>query len=524
MFKKNKLVLLIFVLTLILRLYLAFQTSEFTYESYSHLRQVDHITNNFVPLYEDDLSYGGRTLFFLPFFHYFVAFFNLFLPLEVLAKVLSNLLYCLLIPLVYLIAKKVSKNDVGAMLSALIAALLPINFSVNSFSPFPFILLFTFLTVNFFLDYGEKGFKEKGLYYFIISFVIASLSSALSSVIIFSLFIYILYSKLDSKNIRSGEVELILFSSFFFLWVQFIFYKRVLLEEGIKFIWQNVPNTILLSYFPNFDLTQTVLLIGFLPLLAGIFLIYNSLFSYKNKNLFFMISLAIGSIILSWLKFIPFERSLSFIGLILAIIFASFYQQLITYYKRSKLSLYDESLKKKIKQNLPLKNFVNISSLVIIVLIIPSMIFPAIGFATSLDTPSEEEVELFKWFQTEGLDNSIEDWGILANLKEGGLVNYYSNRQNVMDLRFSLIDDVEERLIDIETLYTSKFRTEALKLSDQYNLKYIILTNSTKEIMGVEQLDYFNEKCFSLVYNNTAGEIYKVECSLSVSRANGMTN
>ncbi|MBI2665042.1 hypothetical protein HYX12_00280 [Candidatus Woesearchaeota archaeon] len=80
--RTNKILLGIFLVTLLTRLTLAFIVPNFTYESYFHLRQVEHIGQTGLPLYQDGLSYGGRELVFLPLFHYLAAFFDLFLPLE----------------------------------------------------------------------------------------------------------------------------------------------------------------------------------------------------------------------------------------------------------------------------------------------------------------------------------------------------------------------------------------------------------------------------------------------------------
>ena len=77
--KEHKWLLIIFLVTFLLRLTLSFIIPNFTYESYFHLRQVEHITETGLPIYEDNLSYGGRTFQFLPFFHYLMSFFNLFL-------------------------------------------------------------------------------------------------------------------------------------------------------------------------------------------------------------------------------------------------------------------------------------------------------------------------------------------------------------------------------------------------------------------------------------------------------------
>ena len=76
----------LFFLTLSSRLFFAFQTPDFDYDAYFNLRQVEQIKETGLPSYEDDLSYGGRTHYFPPFFHYLLGFFGLFLPIELVGK------------------------------------------------------------------------------------------------------------------------------------------------------------------------------------------------------------------------------------------------------------------------------------------------------------------------------------------------------------------------------------------------------------------------------------------------------
>src|SRR3989344_6802331 len=123
----------IFLAVLAIRLVLAFTIPEFTYESYFHLRQVEHILETGLPFYQDPLSYSGRELAFLPFFHYLAALFSLFVPVTLVAKVLPNLLTALLVPITYLISKKISEHETGSSIAAFIAGFLPILYFTNGF-------------------------------------------------------------------------------------------------------------------------------------------------------------------------------------------------------------------------------------------------------------------------------------------------------------------------------------------------------------------------------------------------------
>src|SRR3989344_5224505 len=94
----------IIIVTFIARLAIGQLVPNFTYESYFTFRQVENIAETGLPLFEDELSYGGREITFLPFFYYLGAFFTLFLPLNAVAILLPNLLLALLPLLVFLIS------------------------------------------------------------------------------------------------------------------------------------------------------------------------------------------------------------------------------------------------------------------------------------------------------------------------------------------------------------------------------------------------------------------------------------
>ena len=67
------------------------------------------------------------------------------------------------------------------------------------------------------------------------------------------------------------------------------------------------------------------------------------------------------------------------------------------------------------------------------------------------------------------------------------------------------------RYKDIETLYQSKFETEALGILDKYGVDYILLTKHGKMFYSIEKLNY-HDKCIKEVFQNEEARIYSTEC------------
>lgn len=472
-------------ITLLCRLILAFSVPNFTYESYFHLRQVEHIKETGTPLFVGELS--GREFVFLPFFHYFIAAWSFLFPLEILAKIIPNLFIAALPLIAYGIAKKITTHKHAPLFSALITGFLPILFFTNSFTPETLALPLIFLAIFSFLQLKEK----KYLYLYILLFLTISLTG-LASILIAGLFIYIIVSFVERKSVPAEEMELIFFSLFFFLWINFLFYKNVFINEGISFMWENIPVDMVTQYYPTFSLAEAILLVSIIPFVVGIYVTFRSLFRLHDQKTVFLISFVLSTTLFTWFRFIRFKHSLTVFGIILAILFAEFYEQMYEYLSKTKFHRHNAKL-----------------ALVIIILLLSTMIPAAISTGLRQDVPGDEEIHAFTWLQ----EHTPAKAGIAATLKEGHLITYYGKRRNIMDDQFGLVENVEERFADLNSLYTTPFETRALEITDKYDIQYIVVTPHAQEHYDIQRLPSYSRACFRPSYKNQT-IIYNVRCTL----------
>ncbi|MBI4151388.1 glycosyltransferase family 39 protein [Candidatus Woesearchaeota archaeon] len=488
----------IVLLTFIVRLAIAMLVPNFSYESYFNFRQVEHITETGLPLLEDSLSYGGRELTFLPLFQYLAAFFDLFLPIELVAMLLPNILLSLLPIIVFLISRKINNSEEGSLFAAFLTGFLPVLFATaNNFTSETLFIPFAFFTLYAFQRIDQKCY----FYLFLISFLACSLTSNATFLLVMGFIIYLLLSVLESKKINRAEMEVILFSFFFFVWTEFLFFKGLFVKEGIKFVWQNIPQAILSQYFPPISLFEAIVLVSIIPFLIGIYVVYQAVFQLKDTRAFLLISLAISTSLLTWFRLIQFRLSLLFFGVILAILFAIFYDDFRTYLNKTKLT--------KARQWF---------GPALIILLLPTVALPAIATALQVQTPSDSELKAFTWLR----EHTPENAGILARLEEGHLVTYFGLRRNLLDDRFGTVSDVGRRLEDMNILYHTTLQTLALDLLNKYHLNYIVLTSHATRTEAINNLSYLNKKCFELVYHevdeeNEGARIYRVRCALQES-------
>ena len=70
--KKKTILIFIFLLVLITRLYFVFQTDYFHNDAYLNKRYINNIIEEGKPIFNDKLSYNGREVLYSPVFHYII--------------------------------------------------------------------------------------------------------------------------------------------------------------------------------------------------------------------------------------------------------------------------------------------------------------------------------------------------------------------------------------------------------------------------------------------------------------------
>ena len=487
--KKHAIILAILTISIfIIRILIAFSQPGFTYESYFHLRHIESIKETGLPLLNDPLSYGGRELRFLPLFHYLIAALSLILPLHLAAILLPNLFLALVPLIIYVIVQKITTNQHIPLICASMSAILPFLFNPNSVTPETLFIPLFLLTLYAFLNLEQPHYPH----IYTLLFIATTLTSSATILLILGFALYLLLCFIENRLVPKQESEIVLFSLFFFVWSQLLFFKETFLTQGLSFIWQNIPPQIIQQYFPTASLLQVIASITIIPFIAGTVVVYKNLFQGKNAHAILLISFALVTSILTFFRFMKLSFALALFSIILTLLFAFFYEELATYLHKTKMSRKTFFL--------PI-----ITSIILAITILPA----TIGAIHNQQIPTTSEIEAFQW-----LENSTpQPGGVLALLEEGHLVTYFSKKPNVMDDQFLLIDNVEERFNDLHSLYTTSFQTQAIDLLQKYQIRYLVLSPRAQEIYGIQNFRYFDPACFVPIYNKEV-KIYKVTCTI----------
>lgn len=489
-----------FMITLGIRLYLAFSTPYFSDDSsYFALRQIEEITMTGTPLYNDPLSYGGRHFVFPPLFQYILAFFNIFLPLVFAAKLLPNLFASLLVIIVYFLTKEITKNRVAALYTAGISGFIPIFFqkTINSVSPYSLVVPLIAYSIFCFIRLNDD---KKYAYYLLFSISCLTLVHASALLLAIALIIYLIFLKIEDIKISNAEVEVVLFATLLVLWFLLLIYKKALLSEGMNIIWQNIPSQIIWKYFKNITVLEGITKIGIVPFVYGIVTIYRYLFRKKTKFTYLFISFALTVGLLLIIKSIEISVGLMFLGMILTVLYSMHFRQFRIFIKKTKFARLRPFLMISLSITFTLTQFV------------PSLVYAEKEISLST---SSIDVEAFEWIS----ENTDLGSTVLSVVEDGHKITYFSRRKNVIDANFLNAGDTDKIFDDIKTIYTTQYKTEAIKLLNKYDIDYIYFSQGIKDEFRIDKLRYTDdENCFEPVYDSGEGKeriiIYKSMCRL----------
>ncbi|MFH1064269.1 MAG: hypothetical protein V1729_04270 [Candidatus Woesearchaeota archaeon] len=484
---------LVFLFALAVRLYLAFQTPNFSVEeAYFNYRQVESIQHTGLPSYMDTLSYSGRTHIFHPVYHYLLAAFSFILGTALTLKIIPNILATMLVLVIYFIVLELTKNRNISLFCAFTSAFIPIFFTrtINSASLFSFTLPLIFYLVYCFMRIKERKF----MYHFLFFSFVLSLTSAIAFFFVFGLIIYLFLVKLEYAVQNRIEVEVILFVTFLTLWINVLLYKKAFLFHSYALIWQNIPVQILSSYFKQVDVVASVTAIGFLPLLLGIFAVYKYMFKERDKRTYLLMAFALAVALLLWFKLITLDVGLMFLGAILIPLMGQAINLFFKYLEMTKIS--------------HTKSYFWI--LLFLLVVLTSML-PSVGRASLeiQDAVSPDEIGALAWLREVTPQDSI----VLSTIGEGDIISAIAERKNVADDDFLLIRSSSDVFDEVDRMYTAMFKTHAVELMNKYGVDYVYFSRRAKAEFRITGLKYAEKDCFKLVYDKGV-QIYRLTCEI----------
>ncbi len=492
--KKTQIVLIgIFFLVFALRIY--FTGNSFSSEdAYFTLREADYVKQHGWVFYNDPLSYGGRHLYFSPTFYLILGYLMRILTPFIALKVLPNLIASSIIFFVFSITKEITHKENVSLISAFASGFMPvyIYITTNTLNPHFFIAVLFLASLNYLIKCVKS---RKYLLKLSISTTLLILMHPFSFVFLVVVWVYIILIRLENIKVKGYTMEFIIFASFLWYFIYYLIFYDGVYNLGYKIFAMGIPGPIYSEYFRTFTLFRAFTGIGVMVVIMGLYGVYKSFIKEEKKSSYLvLVSSFIVILVSASMRIMMLTEALAYFGFLLAVLAGIAFSEMFQYAK-------------KMKHRRTAQFFIIILALVLLVTSASSSYIEA--YNQYYNKIPESKIKAFSWLA------ALPPGTVLGNYKEGNLITYFAHKKDVMDTNFGWDVNTAERLRDIKNLYTTPFQTSALELTDKYSVRYIVFSNQTREMFGIDSLKFReNNNCFPLVYDKGI-EVYEVRCRLS---------
>ena len=463
--------------------------------SYENLRLTQNFS--FSNQATDPLSFGGRTLIIHPVSTNILALFNSTSNTIFGYKIILNFIASLQIAVIFLIALRITKKPLYAVLIAILAACVPVQYLVtlNSISIIPFAFLFFLLAIYYYIAHIQQPTKTR-LWLCIILFLFCSILHPLFLVIILGLFIYQIYSKALHLKLQRFEVELLVSSFLVALVVNYAIYAKAFLAHGLSAFYQST------QFVPYAHVSQIISLLpqmGLVIFAAAMYTIFQAFENRSSQFAFVFAGIITAAFIAMLFQFISADIGLLFISVMSVLLLSQFFNYIHDYFSQTKIHIHTTKI------------IISIWILFFVLSIIPTLIYSrdTIEQSTSLST-----VDAFAWVKTFAEPQAT----VIVPIRDAQTAMYFSERKTVMDQNVLLVADAQSRADAINSLYTTPYPTTILATLKSLGITkqapaYIVFSNTTMLPAGWTQLGYRND-CFSVAYSNDQTIIFKSLCEV----------
>ncbi|MBS3119727.1 hypothetical protein J4475_02795, partial [Candidatus Woesearchaeota archaeon] len=292
--------------------------------------------------------------------------------------------------------------------------------------------------------------------YFIAGVILLAITHISSFILVAALVFFLVLVTLEKLPYHRAELEGALFATFFTVWLTLIFFKQVLLAQGVSVLHENVPAELLGTYFLRFDLFSSIALLGILPVAFGIYTIYRYVFREPHREIYLYASLAFVILLLLWNRQLRLEAGLMFLALILSVLSSQAFKVSLNYLAKTKAAHFMPA----------------IIGLLVLAITATSALPAVFGSNILASQPTTAEVAAYEW-----LKNNTQPGSVVLSIPEDGLpIQFFSQRATVTDTNFLLVRDAAQRLEATRRIYRSQASTQALPDLTRYDVDYIMVS------------------------------------------------
>lgn len=402
-----------------------------------------------------------------------------------LMKIVLSVISVSVIFIIYEFAFVLTKDEESSLYSAIIGSIVPAYFGSHIGSIDPLILFIPLLFLHGYLFIAH----DTTIWRHIILLVALTLLSPLTIIIPLTYAVYFALLSIERMRVRRMEQDLALFSCFFIVLVLFFVYRAVLATHESATLSGNIPSALVQSVYGTLSVGLFVYSVGFVPFVAGIWIISRYLFMQKHRIIYYLTSLSIVCVVLLFTRLIVPTVGFSILGICMSILYAKAYQLIRDYFHTTRAHKHWK--------------WIRLGSILIV------LFTSGLSSITSAAVEMHESITDAEYYALEWIaNNTPPDATILAYARDGHLITALAHRKNFIDSRYFLVD-ADSRYDEHTQMLTVGIDLRALELMTAHNITYIYYSDAAKTAIGRDApLWASNDACFPVVYRNMLVTIY----------------
>ena len=475
-----KIVFVLFLIVFGLRFFATAELPSFASdESYFHYKHVSYLVAEGELLHYDPLSFGGREVYYPPFFHIFLSLFgdDIFV-----LRFIVEVIFALSAVFFYLLSRSLVKRHSVALLGTFFYVTLPVvlDHTLNELSVYSLVLLLFFIVLYSYF-HAVHGFYLR-------VFVVGALLLGLTHASVFLLLLGFLFALFLSagkdlyvEHVKRELVFVFTLVTFLFL---FLVFKQPFLTYGFSIIWQNIPDFYFQEAFGTLEPLALLLQLGFFPLLFGTYGLFVGVFRQHREIVYVFSGLLLSIFLLLGFHLLALDIGLLFFGVFMSLLSVVGIDRFVDSLSRLRVS-----------------HRVVLGALFILVFYFT--LLPSYDRFTDIPVIDSDVITGAQWLR----ENSNPHDVVLTSLHESNIIQVIAQRKTLIDNYFLLAPDVHERYTDVGILYRGLTQVKVSQLLDAYSIDYILVSEKTKDFYGVT-LDASGYDC----YNEVEDVVYEVVC------------
>ncbi len=458
------------------RLILAAQSPTLSYDAYPTIRQIEHIQETGMPLFEDSLSFGGRFHIVLPVFPYLMAFSTLFMPENIAYVIIPNLLAVALHGAIFWMVYELTNHKGIGLLAALASVFIPTYVSSTLLTVSSLSLAIPLLIILCTLFLKLRKSREKRMV-LLLTYIVLCFTHSLALLCIPFFILTVVLATIKGSKDTVTQREFALFAVLFATWLYVILYKRSLATIGFETLRGNVPPTVVAGVYGNISILPIATAIGIIPFGLALYAAYRE-GAGEHIGIQAVLALALSTVCAMALKLLPLTTGIALFSVVCIILAGIGLQHTATYMRGFRSPWLSR-----------------ITYTLLGLLFIGTSILPSVagGLSATQGTVDEGVINAGLWLK----ENSPSDSLILAQPQRGAAIAYYAQRPVYIDTDYQGRTDAEERFSNAQAILTS---AQPSVLAREEKIDYII---SDEPI---------HDACLNMVYGRDV-IITKVLCS-----------